>query len=57
MEELGGVYFSVVTFNGFGHDDGGGVAALDGLGSGGDRAGDVAAGQEEGQDTDDQQNQ
>ena len=55
MEEFGGVNLTIIGLDGLGHDDGGGVAALDGLGGGGDGTGDVAGTQEEGNQADDQE--
>ena len=42
LEELRRVDLAIIRLDGLRHDDGGGVAALDGLGSGSDCAGDVA---------------
>ena len=42
LEELRGVDFAVIGLDGLRHDDGGRVAALDGLCRGGDGAGHVA---------------
>jgi hypothetical protein len=42
IQQFGCIYFAVVRFNRFGHDDGGSVSALDGLCGGGDGSCDVA---------------
>ena len=46
LDKLGGVNVAVNGLDGLRHDDGGGVAFLDGLRGGGDGAGDVATAEE-----------